>query len=213
MTDLKALAAAARAILPAQAAVAATDPRAAAPPLWPGEAITALPKRCTEFAAGRSAARAAMAQLGLPAAAIAMAPDRAPLWPAGLTGSITHSATACLAAVQRAPGLIGLDLEPATALDRDLWSITLRAEEQEWLATQSNAPLLAKLIFSAKEAAYKAQYPRSKTLFGFEVLQITLSADSFTARFCQDIPSFAKGTILQGGHTKSQNHFLTCVTA
>ena len=99
--ELVALAQALRALLPPGLAIGWSDPTAAAP-LWPGEALPgAIPRRQTEFSAGRAAARAAMTSLGFAAAAIPAAPDRAPVWPPGITGSISHSATACLAILGR----------------------------------------------------------------------------------------------------------------
>ncbi|MGO4907384.1 4'-phosphopantetheinyl transferase [Pseudorhodobacter sp. W20_MBD10_FR17] len=212
--DLAALAAAARGLLPGTAAVAATDPTQPAPALWRGEALpNAIDARQREFAAGRHAARQAMEQLGCPAQAIPIGADRAPIWPTGLNGSITHSAALCLAVVTQAPRFIGIDLEPATPLPPDLWDTILLPDECATLARAPDAPLMAKLVFSAKEAAYKAQYARSKTLFGFEVIHITLGATHFTAQFTQDVPGFAAGSTLGGRYTQTQGHFLTVVTA
>jgi len=213
MPDLAALAAAARRILPATVAVAASDPTQPAAALWPGEALAnAVPNRVREFSAGRAAARQAVLQLGHALAAIPQGPDRAPIWPPGLTGSISHTATLCLAAVTHAPLLIGIDLEPATPLAPDLWDVVLLPAEQAMLRSNPNAPTLAKLVFSAKEAAYKAQYPRSKTLFGFDGIQITLSENTFTARFTRSVPGFDTGHILHGRVATIAGHYLTAVT-
>ena len=81
---------------------------------------SAVPSRRAEFVAGRTLARVAMRRLGLPPQALPVGPDRAPLWPANIVGSITHAAGYCAVAVgarcasSSAPGLrsIGLDLEP-----------------------------------------------------------------------------------------------------
>lgn len=214
MSDLAVLTAAAHAILPASVAVAASDPTAPAKPLWLGETLRgAVDTRIREFSAGRTAARQALVQLGLAPTAIPQGPDRAPVWPNGITGSITHSTTLCLAAVTQTPMLIGIDLEPATPLAPDLWDTVLLPAEREMLRSNSNAPLLAKRIFSAKEATYKAQYARSKTLFGFDVIQITLSDSRFTARFTQNVPGFATGTTLHGRSAQAAGHILTIVTA
>jgi len=214
MPDLVALIAAARHLLPAAVAVAAASPTQTAPPLWPDEVLpNAVPRRLAEFAAGRAAARQAFALLGHPAASIPQGPDRAPIWPRGLNGSITHSATLCLAAVTRTPQLIGIDLEPATALAFDLWDVVLRPAEQATLQGNPNAPLLAKLMFCAKEAVYKAQYPRSKTLFGFDAIEITLAENTFTARFARSVPGFDEGHVLHGRYTEIESHFLCAVSA
>lgn len=53
-------------------------------------------------------------------------------------------------------------------------------------------------IFVAKEAAYKAQYPLSRQLFDFQVLNITFQDQCFMARFMQAVPPFAVGDILHG---------------
>ncbi len=213
MPDLAALEAVARALLPAATGVAATDPTQPAPALWHGEALpSAVATRRNEFAAGRQAARAAMAQLGQAPQPIPIGPDRAPIWPDGLNGSITHSAQLCLAAVCLTPQLIGIDLEPAQPLDRDLWETVLLPDERAALAHTADAALTAKLIFSAKEAAYKAQYARSRTLFGFEVIHITLGASDFTARFTQAMPGFAAGSTLAGRYARTQDYFLTVVS-
>ena len=50
----------------------------------------AIPKRQAEFAAGRRAARAALTTLGHPAQAIPVGDRRAPIWPQGTVGAITH---------------------------------------------------------------------------------------------------------------------------
>lgn len=214
-----ALAMAARGLLPMGVAVAASDPRRPAPPLWPGESPGgAAEGRLREYAHGRTNARAAMAELGIISVAIPMLPDRAPDWPAGIAGSITHCATVCVAAIARTNPLrgIGLDVEPDAPLAADLWEPILLAQERDWLATQPQPDRghLALLIFSAKEAAYKAQYPLSKTLFGFETLHIALTPQdqSFTAEFRHAVPYFAKGTCLHGRYSRAENHLITAVT-
>ena len=205
-----ALAQALRQLLPVGLAVGWADPRVSAP-VWPGEAIAAVPARQTEFAAGRWAARAAMAGIGLRAAAIPMGADRAPVWPLGVTGSISHSASACLAVVGRAEVWdgIGLDIEPATALAPELWAAVLSRDEQADLGAA--AGLQAKRIFTAKEAAYKAQYPASRALFGFEALRIGMGLVDFTATFTQAVPPFAAGHCLRGVHFAADGHLVSLV--
>ncbi|MBN1173619.1 MAG: 4'-phosphopantetheinyl transferase, partial [Micromonosporaceae bacterium] len=50
----------------------------------------AVPRRRAEFTTGRHCARLALASLGVEPAAILAGPDRAPRWPAGIVGTITH---------------------------------------------------------------------------------------------------------------------------
>lgn len=197
----------ARGLLGPGIAVVAHDPRLRYGDPLPAEDAAvagAIDRRRLEFAAGRAAARRAMAALGTPARAVPAGPDRAPIWPIGLIGSISHTADACVAAVAEAAHVtaLGLDLEPAAGLDPTLWAEICTDGERTWLATQAgrDRALLAKLIFSAKEAAYKAQYPITGALLGFDAVEIVpdLPAGRFTARFRQAVPPFAPGATLPG---------------
>ncbi|WP_113910740.1 4'-phosphopantetheinyl transferase family protein [Roseovarius dicentrarchi] len=204
------LGAALRGLFPPQVAVALTQPGAPQPPLFAAETAAmarAVPTRRAEFAAGRAAARAAMAQLGAPAAALPMGPDRAPVWPAGITGSLSHIPALCIAAVAQTRQFraIGTDLEEAGDLDPDLIPQVCTLAERAWLACQPAAQRgqLAKLIFSAKECAYKCQYPLTGTLFDFDTLEITPDPDTgqFEATFTRAIGCFDAGACLPGRFT------------
>jgi 4'-phosphopantetheinyl transferase EntD len=217
MPDPGRLADAARALLPAGVAVAAADPCAPPPPLLPGEAIPgAVDKRRREFAAGRDAVHRAMQALDLPPVPVPMGADRAPHWPQGLTGSITHTDTACLAAVtpQTVLWALGLDLETDTPLPRDLWdSVLLPAEILDLPRDPAAAGAEAKLVFSAKEAAYKAQYMLSRQIIGFDALRVRrVGADRFTAAFQDSCGPFAREALLQGRHARLEGHVLTVVS-
>lgn len=161
-----------------------------------------VPARRAEFAAGRAAARDALTALGLPPAAIPMGEDRAPCWPRGTTGSITHTGILALAAVapSRQCSALGLDAEPDEALPGDLLDIICLPEEIRWLSVQSDPGRWARLIFTAKEAAYKCQFPASRTIFGFEALSVQpdLGTGHLAARFTMAVHPFAKGDVLRG---------------
>lgn len=212
--------AAAQDLLGTGVAVAALDPREARGELLPAErpaVARAVESRRREFLAGRLAARRAMAELGLPAAAIPLGPDRAPVWPEGVVGSISHTGTACLAVVARAGTLrsVGIDLETDEPLPPELEAAICRPEEIAWLAAQPPAERgrLAKLIFSAKEAAYKCQYPLTRTLFGFEALRVRMDVERGTldATFVHAIGPFAAGACLPGRVSVQSGHVLTAV--
>lgn len=194
----------ARALFPSDIALAEADPDIGGPPVLPEEepAIArAVPRRRCEFAAGREAARRAMAALGLPPLPVPMGADRAPIWPDGVVGCISHGGGACLAvaAHRRHVRALGLDLEPDADLDPDLIATICTPRERASLPAQG-AARRARLIFAAKECAYKGQYPLSQTLFGFDMLEIALDlpAGRFTARFTGDMPPFAAGDSLPG---------------
>lgn len=197
-------------------AVAVADPHQAQQPIWAEEArfvAQAVAKRQAEFAAGRNAARAAMRKLGGRNVAIPAGPARAPQWPIGWHGSITHNDRWCLAAVTRGAAHLGVDIEAATPLNPDLLSTICSPEERARIAGSDQA-MQAKVIFSAKEAAYKAQFPLTGVLFGFDHLDIVIAPDSgqFQARFVRPAGQFAAGDRLQGRFALVQGHIVTAVT-
>lgn len=157
----------------------------------------ALPARRAEFAAGRAAARQALGR----DVAIPMGADRAPVWPPGDAGCITHAGGWAMAVA--GTGLLGIDLEDDADLPDDLRETILRPEER------SADPRTARLIFSAKECAYKAQYPLTRALFGFDVLSVTLGAGRFRAEFRQSVGPFAIGAALEGRHAIGGGFILT----
>lgn len=206
------------ALFDAPVAVAGTDPRDPQPALLPEEAAhvaAAILKRQQEFTAGRAMARQAMAVLAdapvalpIPAGA-----DRAPIWPDGWQGSISHKSTLCLAVVGRSGALLGLDLEEDTPLAPDLIPTICTEAEIAQIAGR-DAGRLAKLIFSAKEAAYKAQYALTRQVFGFHRLEMRLDQPPgrFEAAFTQSTGGFAKGDLLTGRYCRARGHLVTAVT-
>lgn len=170
----------------------------------------AVPKRQREFSAGRSAAHQAMADLGFSRLPICHGADRAPVWPKGATGSISHSTSACLAVFGSVRAL-GIDIEDSEPLEADLIPIICTAREQSWLSGRT--ALMPRLIFSAKECAYKAQYTISKALFGFQTLDVAIDeTGGFTARFLRDVAPFQAGDILTGRYALNHDHIVTAMT-
>lgn len=177
---------------------------------------TAIRQR--EFTAGRICAAAAMRELEYAAHAVDVARDRSPVWPVGLVGSISHTSELAAAAVARTTSgvrAIGLDLEHASALEDDLIDEICVPREREWLAGQpaKRRGVLAKVIFCAKEAAYKCQYPLTGEMFGFETFGIDLSLDRglFSARFLHAVGNFGRGDRLDGHIWIAANHFVALV--
>jgi 4'-phosphopantetheinyl transferase EntD len=128
-------------------------------PLHPDEARSTdgmLPKRRRDFWMGRSAARRALADLG-GADGPVVVNQRRPIFPAGLTGSLSHSAGVAVAIVAPTARFrsLGIDLElhplPARAA-----ALVLSPEDLHWV-TEGRCSCTD--AFSAKEAAYKALDP------------------------------------------------------
>ncbi|HUS25141.1 MAG TPA: 4'-phosphopantetheinyl transferase superfamily protein [Candidatus Binatia bacterium] len=119
-------------------------------------------KRTREFAAGRLCARRALEELDVHGFALTVREDRAPRWPRGITGSITHSGRFCAAVAAPRTQLraLGLDAEIVGAVTRDIWSQLFAAAEIRWLERlqRREQAEVAALLFSAKEAFYKCQH-------------------------------------------------------
>ena len=189
-----------RQLFPGEVAVAAeTIGPSMAETLWPAEQAAiagAVPSRRAEFTAGRTAARRALALLGLPPHALPMAPDRAAIWPAGISGSIAHAAGIAVA-VARPGAPLGVDIEDDTGIAPDLWPIICLPAELQRLANDDTARQV-KRIFCAKEAVFKAQTPTSRVLFGHEILSVSLAGEHFDAQFLTSAGGFRAGQIVRG---------------
>lgn len=131
----------------------------------------AVPKRQAEFLAGRYCLRRAEMALNGQRSEIAVGIDRAPVWPPGLAGSISHVEGYALAIVCASAGgrSIGIDvevlseqLEPAEVLSQ-----VATAEELARLTRYLGAAPAFSLMFSAKEAIYKALYPSARRYIEF----------------------------------------------
>jgi 4'-phosphopantetheinyl transferase EntD len=141
----------------------------------------AADKRRRDFAAGRACARAALAGLGHGDAVIGMGEGGAPLWPAGIVGSITHTRGYAAALVAQARNFsgIGVDAERIGGVTPDLWPRLFDQAERDQLAALGDSAIIATLFFSAKEASYKAW--AMKGALAFRQIRITPEEGGFTA--------------------------------
>jgi 4'-phosphopantetheinyl transferase EntD len=129
-------------------------------------------KRIQDFAAGRACAHRALRELGILDFSLLAGEHREPIWPAAIVGSITHTRGYAAAVVARQRDLksVGLDCEVIDSVDEDLWSRICTPTEIERLAQLPPAERgrQAALIFAAKEAFYKCQFPLTRAWVGFE---------------------------------------------
>jgi 4'-phosphopantetheinyl transferase EntD len=166
------------------------------------EAIAgAAQTRIEQFTAGRVCSRIALGRLGLTKATpIPRGEDRAPIWPRGFTGSISHTDTWCAAAIARTTEVrsLGIDLETATPLKQALWRRVCTPSEREWLESLADPGLSGKILFSAKESVYKCQYPITTTFLGFHAVEIEIADGAFEATFRQDVGEVRQGDVIRG---------------
>jgi 4'-phosphopantetheinyl transferase EntD len=153
----------------------------------------AVPKRRAEFAAGRRAARAALAEIGIAPVAVPVGDHRAPVWPEGVVGAITHDAGVALAAVARSDRMRGLGIDVTEAAP--LPGNTRRAILPH-AAEQGLSPLEERAVFSAKESLFKALFPFLGTYFGFEAaaVRVDLEAGGFEITLAVPLGPWSAGT-------------------
>jgi 4'-phosphopantetheinyl transferase EntD len=145
-------------------------------------------ERRREFGTVRWCARKALRQLGVPAVPILPGEDRAPRWPVGVVGSMTHCAGYRAAVAARSGELrgIGIDAEPHAPLPAETLDFVLRDEERERLLTLAGAEPERhwdRVVFCAKEAVYKAWFPLTGQWLDFEDVSVSVDLDgTFRAR-------------------------------
>lgn len=138
----------------------------------PPNIAEAVRKRQAEFLAGRLIASIAMGKTH----ALPIGTDRGPVWPVGLSGSITHSYGYCAALVMDDSLLCGIDLEriaTGSACDAILQGC-VSDQERSWIEGHGTIgkDALATLTFSAKECIFKSLSPVVGKFFGFECAEI-----------------------------------------
>ncbi len=166
-------------------AVAAYGDEGVDAPLYPEEealVARAVLKRRREFTAVRSCARRAMEKLGVPPQPVLPGERGAPVWPEGVTGSMTHCRGYCAAALVRAGDLasLGVDAEVHGPLPEgvlDAVALPQEATRLERLSGQHPAVHWDRLLFSAKESVYKAWFPLTRKWLDFSEADIEIVPD------------------------------------
>jgi len=135
---------------------------------------SAVERRRHEFSAGRSYARLALAACGCTPQPIPVGADRRPVWPKGYVGSISHSDRLCAAVASRADRYagLGIDTESDASLPADLRDMVCRPEER--FGRVPPGCDLAKMLFVAKEAVFKAYYPVTEVFLDFHDVAVKL---------------------------------------
>ncbi|HEY5090046.1 MAG TPA: 4'-phosphopantetheinyl transferase superfamily protein [Polyangia bacterium] len=136
------------------------------------------PFRRAGWVGGRVALRAALTAIAFDAPApIFATPRGAPALPPGVVGSVSHKNDLAVALVARASGAsaetLGIDVEVVRSLKHDIARHVLTSVERAALPPPGparDAEVL--LLFSAKEAIYKALDPRVQRFVSFQEAQI-----------------------------------------
>ncbi|MFJ4775285.1 4'-phosphopantetheinyl transferase [Streptomyces sp. NPDC088762] len=175
------------------------------------EAVVAgvAPGRRREFATVRHCARRALGELAArapgtaPPPGVALLPDRdgVPRWPGGVVGSMTHTRGYRAAAVARAADLagLGIDAEPDRPLRPGVLETIASPAERAALPGPGGGGAVCwdRLLFCAKEAAYKAWFPRARVRLGFRDVEVTFDGPAPDGRFGA-LLRHGPGTLLRG---------------
>ena len=158
----------------------------------PDDALALLPEERGAFAtsvdkvkrasgAARIVARSLMLQLGEPQQAIPKSASGAPVWPAGLVGSLAHDSRVAVAAMARRSDFtgLGIDVEPAEPLDADLMNLVATSGERDRIADD---PLQGRLLFAIKEAVYKSVHPLDGVFLEHHDVEVNLAAGTAAVR-------------------------------
>lgn len=147
---------------------------------WPG----ATTPRQTQFLAGRACALRALRALGV-RGEVGRSPNRRPVWPVGVVGSITHCGHRAMAAAAPASVLscLGVDLEHLDEVGPELSEVVLTPTERCWLG-EAAGPRQVGIVFSLKESAYKCWSPLTGRIIDYSDIEVRADpgTSTFTAR-------------------------------
>lgn len=201
----------ARAIAPVEDAVAELAAEEAA------LVVRAVESRRREFSTGRRLARRLLAERGIVPGPILRDDDRVPIWPERIAGSISHSREFAVVAVCDAASCfgVGVDVEPDEPVKAGVERLVCTAGERGWLdgfdSDESDRGRRVKLFFSAKEAVYKAFYPRVRVFWGFH--DVTLELDERAGRFLARLPPSAGRNQAEGRFIRGHGMIVSGVLA
>src|SRR5262249_1753508 len=150
--------------------------------IQPGDELALTPQEVPAFAgsvdkvrrpsgAARMVGRALLAQLGHPEWPVLKGSAGAPVWPAGVAGSLAHDDRVAVAAIAKLSVVagLGIDVEPAELLPSELLELIATPRERAAIADD---PYRGRLLFAAKEAVYKAVYPLDRTFLDHHDVEI-----------------------------------------
>lgn len=190
--------------------------------MLPARLATAIPKRKSEFLAGRYCAQMALKKMGVDCPhTIAIGENRAPCWPDGTVGSITHS-RGFASAIVAPSGLvrsIGIDSEALIAekTANNVSGHILTDQERHDASTgllESDRHYLT-LVFSAKESIFKCLYPLVQQYFDFRHARVELDPDRpghFDFQLLKDLGGeFRSGYAGSGYYTLNDDFIHTAV--
>jgi enterobactin synthetase component D len=181
-------------------------------------------KRRAEYLAGRRVALAALAAAGVHVGDLGSSASRAPCWPEGFIGSITHAARTAAAVAMPVGPLrgVGLDLEDVvsdSAIEAILATVVTEAEVSALvdLVGQTDRATALTAAFSAKESFFKATAATVGRIFDFSALTLVHASTGegiIDAAVAEDLaPSLPRGTPVRLGFSLLDNRSVVTTCA
>lgn len=135
--------------------------------------------RLKGFSSGRLAARRSLTSIGIDNYPLLIGDERAPVWPNSVYGSISHCPDLCVAAVSSDSTVLGLgiDVECRQKLEDGVQQHVLTATERTTIDQLPPGQDWPCLVFSIKEALFKALHPLFGVWIDFQQAEITLDPE------------------------------------
>jgi 4'-phosphopantetheinyl transferase EntD len=174
----------------------------------------AVKKRRDEFLLGRAACNSALKSIGIKnPAPVLKGPSSEPLWPRGIIGALSHCQGMAVCAVCHDDMLkgLGVDIEElAGEMPQDVIKLICTKQEIEWI---SGELYKMKMIFSAKEAAFKAFFPSVKMYMDFKDAELKWNEKKsvFDARLLKGYEPFEPGFPFEVGSLIDSRYILSYI--
>jgi 4'-phosphopantetheinyl transferase EntD len=135
----------------------------------------------------RLVARELMPLFGCPPRAIPKSAAGMPVWPEGIVGSLAHDNAVAVAAMAAKSDFlsVGVDIEPAEPLEPGLLEIVATPNERRGAASD---PLHGRLLFTIKEAVYKAVNPLDGVFLDHHDVEVNLAEGTAAVRQGRRVP-------------------------
>lgn len=142
----------------------------------PARLQKAVNKRRAEYLASRYCLQQAMSTMGVEQFILHNDEERAPLWPAGVRGSLSHTyQRICALLTRRCDVLPGIDCERMMAEEHALemaHMIVNAAEKARIMQLELSFACALTVVFSAKESLYKAIWPELRRFIDFSAAEV-----------------------------------------
>lgn len=157
-------------------------------------------KRLREFSTSRHLAKMLMRKGGIAPGAILREQDGRPLWPKGITGSISHSESLCFVAISSLPDVcLGIDIQRLIDVDTSFAQRVLTETERTTLEASNGLNPGTAILFSIKESLIKL-FSCQNTEISFQEIEVVLTSEKVFKAEVQHAPIELTGVyrVVQG---------------